>query len=154
MCIAQGALFYYFIYFVSLENPIFCIVDKAHPKALIGTSLFVPSQSWMPFCLPPPCSWVAGTWETWPPGSRLLSCSTSGLYIRPLINPQWKPQDDILTGQAPALDRSWFITTESQPTLIYFCFGEEGRLRTEKRCWLLSTWCQDKTSRLPKAIGH
>lgn len=75
--------------------------------------------------------------ETWflakpPPGSLLLSWSTSGLYIRPLINPQWKPSYDILTGQAPVLDRSWFIATESQPTLIYFSFGEEGKNWTEK----------------------
>lgn len=75
--------------------------------------------------------------ETWflvqpPPGSLLLSWSTSGLYIRPLINPQWKPSYDILTGQAPVLDRSWFIATESQPTLIYFSFGEEGKHWTEK----------------------
>lgn len=115
--------------------------------------LYPPNPECLSICLLHILGW-AGTWETWPPGSRLLSCSTSGLYIRPLINPQWKPQYDILTGQAPTLDRSWFITTESQPTLIYFSFGEEGRLRTEKPCWLSSMWCQDKTSRLPRAVGH
>lgn len=69
----------------------------------------------------------------WPsPSILLLSWSTSGLYISPLINPQWKPNYDILTGQAPVLDRSWFIATESQPTLIYFSFGEKGKQRNRK----------------------
>lgn len=85
--------------------------------------------------------------EPQPPGSLLLSWSTSGLYIRPLINPQWKPSYDILTGQAPVLDRSWFIATESQPTLIYFSFGKEGKHWTEKPCWMHNTWCKERTSR-------
>lgn len=112
----------------------------------------VPSQPWVPF-LASSSIFLGGQkpGETLPPGSLLLSWSTSGLYIRPLINPQWKPSYDILTGQAPVLDRSWFIATESQPTLIYFSFGEEGKLRTEKRCWMWNTWCQDRTSRLPRA---
>lgn len=46
--------------------------------------------------------------------------STSGLYIKPLINPEWRPGSDRLTGQAPVQDRAWFITSELQPALIYF----------------------------------
>lgn len=57
-------------------------------------------------------------------GSGLPCSSTSGLYIRPLINPEWRPGSDRLTGQAPAQDRPWFITTELQPALIYFSWGE------------------------------
>lgn len=107
----------------------------------------VSSQPWMPF--PSSFSIFLGgqkPGETQPLGSLLLSWSTSGLYIRPLINPQWKPSYDILTGQAPVLDRSWFIATESQVTLIYFSSGEEGKLRTERRCWMQNTWCAARTS--------
>lgn len=53
-------------------------------------------------------------------GSGLPCSSTSGLYIRPLINPEWRPGSDSLTGQAPVQDRAWFITTELQLALIYF----------------------------------
>lgn len=53
-------------------------------------------------------------------GSGLPCSSTSGLYIRPLINPEWRPGSDRLTGQAPVQDRAWFITTELRPALIYF----------------------------------
>lgn len=53
-------------------------------------------------------------------GSGLPCSSTSGLYIRPLINPEWRPGSDRLTGPAPVQDRAWFITTELQPALIYF----------------------------------
>lgn len=49
-----------------------------------------------------------------------LCFSTSGLYIKPLINPEWRPGSDRLTGQAPVQDRAWFITSELQPALIYF----------------------------------
>lgn len=49
-----------------------------------------------------------------------LCFSTSGLYIKPLINPEWRPGSDRLTGQAPVQDRVWFITSELQPALIYF----------------------------------
>ena len=53
-------------------------------------------------------------------GSGLPCSCTSGLYIRPLINPEWRPGSDRLTGQAPVQDRAWFITTELQLALIYF----------------------------------
>lgn len=59
-----------------------------------------------------------------------LPCScTSGLYIRPLINPEWRPGSDRLTRQAPVQDTAWFITSELQPALIYFGLrkGESGR---------------------------
>ena len=58
-------------------------------------------------------------------GSGLPCSSTSGLYIRPLINPEWRPGSDRLTGQAPVQDRAWFITTELQPALIYFRVRKE-----------------------------
>lgn len=53
-------------------------------------------------------------------GSGLPCSSTSGLYIKPLINPEWRPGSDRMAGQAPVQDRAWFITTELQPALIYF----------------------------------
>ena len=58
-------------------------------------------------------------------GSGLPCSSTSGLYIRPLINPEWRPGSDRLTGQAPVQDKAWFITTELQPALIYFRVRKE-----------------------------
>lgn len=53
-------------------------------------------------------------------GFRAPCSCTSGLYIKPLINPEWRPGSDRMTGPAPVQDGTWFITTELQPALIYF----------------------------------
>lgn len=76
-------------------------------------------------------------------GSGLPCSSTSGLYIKPLINPEWRPACDRLTGQAPVQDKAWFITSELQPALIYFRLrkgesrggGFQGRQTQKQHCY-------------------